>query len=767
MRSIKVAAIIVTWNKLHYICSLLEDISNLELQDINIDIYVVDNASSDGTQSYLEEYYSGQIQILQTGKNLGGSGGFSYGLEFVSQLEYDYLWLLDNDVRLDPLALITLTNTLENHQEVGLVGSQIRKLQEPNKIQELGSYIHPQKAHLKTNYANLVNISTAEILQGRPYINVDICAAASLLVRRKIVETIGVFENYFLHFDDVEWCLRAKQAGWMVVVNPDSIIWHYSPDFKSRPWIHYYDERNLCYCWQKHRPNLLLKRVIISLPRLVYYAITGRYFLAKISLTGFQDFIKGIRGEMPQNLNYTEYSLEEIIAEPAKVFVQSTIYQDDVQSQIFRKMEAAEKLIPWLPPEKLAGRFGLWLVAWFWKPIDIALLNCQHPEIYALNLAKRVYYFTGNGYVPVAINPLILTQAVISTLSQMWQIYWQIRSLKISQMAKAIPTSLSSLVSIIICTSDRPIFLEKALTSLELISYHNFEVIIIDASSTTETIQIVDKLSNQSNFKVKFQKIEQKNLSYSRNLGIKLAAGSIVAFFDDDAIPPATWIEELLNIYALHGDKCAAVGGTVRDLTRAGEPLQFHRGISNIFSETIAIRSANAANYNQANGLWFNSLMGTNSSFRKDLLEKIKGYDEFFDYFLDETDVCLRLIQAGYEIHYADVTVNHYPQPSHNRIDQKHLICWHTLAKNTTYFAIKHGFNKVWFPIFVWRLTLLLIYRCLLRIIRLKFTHNLPNSTLIHYIQQAFDGMRVGWEAGFNIHKVNLIQQANFSRDIC
>jgi GT2 family glycosyltransferase len=74
---------------------------------------------------------------------------------------------------------------------------------------------------------------------------VDICAAASLLVRREVVQQIGVFEDYFLHFDDVEWCLRAKQAGWIIAVNPASIIWHDSPDFKCRPWINYYDERNL------------------------------------------------------------------------------------------------------------------------------------------------------------------------------------------------------------------------------------------------------------------------------------------------------------------------------------------------------------------------------------------------------------------------------------------------------------------------------------------------------------------------------------------
>ncbi len=758
-----IAIIIVTCNKINSICLLLEDICKLKLSQTKVDIYVVDNNSSDGTQAYLEKFYFANVKVLQTGKNLGGSGGFSYGLQVVSQLKYDYIWLLDDDVRLDQLALSALITTLQKHPEVGVVGSQICKLKAPDTIQELGSFVNDAKAHLTINWQNQSNISYQDILQGKSYISVDVCAAASLLLRRQVVQQIGVFENYFLHFDDVEWCLRAQQAGWIVAVNPYSIIWHDSPDFKCRPWINYYDERNLCYCWQKHRPHLLLKRVIVNVPRLVYYAATGRYFLAELTIAGFQDFINGIQGKMPRNLNYTELSLAEIIQVPAKVLVQSFIYQDDGQSQLIKQMESEQKLIPWCLPDKFGVRFCFWLAAWFKKPVDIALVTYQHPEFFALHLAKQVYYFTGNGYVPISMNPLVLMQAVVKTVKQMWQIYWQIHKLKLSQMPKPKFTPLDTLVSIIICTSDRPIFLEKALQALALINYQKFEVVVVDASSTTETKEIVSKVASKHSFKINFLRVEPKNISYSRNMGIKLATGSIVAFFDDDAIPPSEWLEQLLNIYSQHGEKCAAVGGTVRDLTRPGYPLQFHRGISNVFSETIAIRRDDAANYNQANGFWFNGLMGTNSSFRKDLLEKINGYDEFFDYYLDETDVCLRLIQAGYEVHYADVAVDHYPQPSHNRIDQTHLTCWYSLAKNTTYFAVKHGLRKVILPVLIVRLTSLLIYRCMLRIIRLKFTHNLPNAVLINYIKQAFHGMRVGWQSGFQNHKL-MFEKAELSK---
>ncbi len=274
------------------------------------------------------------------------------------------------------------------------------------------------------------------------------------------------------------------------------------------------------------------------------------------------------------------------------------------------------------------------------------------------------------------------------------------------------------LVSITICTSDRRNSIEKTIQSLELITYPNFEVIVIDASSNSDTIEMLHALSDKISFKFKSLKIELKNISFSRNTGIKLASGSIVAFLDDDAIPPPQWIEQLLLTYSLHGEKCAGVGGVVRDLTRPGYPLQFRHGISSVLSETIPIRSSNAFSYNQSNGFWYNGFMGTNSSYRKDLLEKINGYDEFFEYFLDETDICLRLIQAGYDLHHSDVVVDHYPQPSHNRVDQKHLTCWYSLAKNTTYFALKHGFRKVPFYILITRLTLLLIRRCLLRNLR-------------------------------------------------
>ncbi|MFM2062291.1 MAG: hypothetical protein RLZZ507_1961 [Cyanobacteriota bacterium] len=421
MQVIKVAAIIVTWNKIKDVCSLIEDTNKLDLNGIYLDIFVVDNASSDGTQAYLEEHYP-QIQVLQTGENIGGSGGFSHGMKFLSNLNYDYIWLLDNDVRLDYQALLPLVETLEKYAGVGLVGSQIRKLEQPEIIQEIGSYVNEEKAHLKTYLGNSPIKSTAEILAGKPYLVVDVCAAASLLFRREIINQIGVFENYFLHFDDVEWCSRAKQAGWVVAAHPASIVWHSSPDFKQRPWISYYDERNLCYCWQKYKPELLLKRLQLLFPKLIYYSLTGRYFWAEIYLQGLTDFLQGINGKMTAILPYQEDDLAAIIQTDSKILVQSSIYQDICQ---FKDLHIEQKFILWYPPKRLLLRVYIWLVSWFFKPVDLVIVSCYQPELFYFNLAKKVYFFSGAGYVQVNLNLMNVLFKSLQVFYRLLKIYLQ------------------------------------------------------------------------------------------------------------------------------------------------------------------------------------------------------------------------------------------------------------------------------------------------------------------------------------------------------
>jgi GT2 family glycosyltransferase len=423
----KVAIIIVTWNKINDVCSLISDVNKLNLSGIYADTFLVDNASSDGTQDLIEKKYP-QIKVLQTGFNLGGSGGFSHGLNFVKNLQYDYIWLLDNDVRLDEHALVNLVETLKDNSEVGLVGSQIRKLENSSVIHEMGICVYAKKAHLKNKFGNIPITSIENIIQEKSYLNVDICSAASLLVRSEIVNQIGVFENYFLHFDDVEWCLRAKKASWVVAANPRSIVLHPSPETKQRPWIIYYDERNLCYCWLKHRPELLLKRIKVLVPKLLFYTLTGRYFLVEIYFQAFNDFLLGVKGRMIAPLPFSEYQLEQIIEKSSVILVDPIIYNEPNQKNKFKEIKLKYNLTFWQLSKNPIEILYINSIARFHKVTDLGFFPIYKPTFSQLLITKKVYYFTGTGYVLVDMKFKKLLTNFFKTCYTAFHIYLQLRN---------------------------------------------------------------------------------------------------------------------------------------------------------------------------------------------------------------------------------------------------------------------------------------------------------------------------------------------------
>ncbi|MBD2451338.1 glycosyltransferase family 2 protein [Nostoc sp. FACHB-152] len=305
--------------------------------------------------------------------------------------------------------------------------------------------------------------------------------------------------------------------------------------------------------------------------------------------------------------------------------------------------------------------------------------------------------------------------------------------------------------SVIICTLDRSKFLPKVMSAVSRWRDSFQELIVVVGPSQDSTDLVLLEYQDIIN---KIILTDHRNVSVARNLGLKAATGDIIFYLDDDVIPPDNWIDLHLQIYQKYGVSCGCVGGAVVDKTQQNFSLQFARGVNSRLSESRPVLAKAETDSYISNPHWFPAIMGANASYKREALVKIGYFDEFFEYFLEETDVCLRLQDSGYTIHYIDEPVEHYVQPSHNRRDRRHLTCWYSLAKNTTYFALKHGCKTLPLPVFIIRLTLLLIYRCLLRILRLKLTHDLPFDLLLQYIYESILGVYHGWAAGIKLHNV-------------
>ena len=112
----RVGVVIVTWNRKDYVLRLLDSIRRNAYP--NWSVLVVDNASSDGSDAAIRREHP-WVRCLRNPVNLGGSGGFNTGLRHYLDEGYDYVWLLDNDVEVEPGALEVLIETLEIHRDAG------------------------------------------------------------------------------------------------------------------------------------------------------------------------------------------------------------------------------------------------------------------------------------------------------------------------------------------------------------------------------------------------------------------------------------------------------------------------------------------------------------------------------------------------------------------------------------------------------------------------------------------------------------------------
>ncbi len=377
----KILIIIVTWNKKEYVIDLLKSLSSLSFPEKQLDILVIDNASNDGTVEALKTKFK-HIKLIQNTENIGGTGGFNTGLGWAfeqPESKYDFLWLLDNDVVVHKDALTELVTELEETPEVAIAGSTMMQLDFPWRINEMGAFVDKGSGRLIFNrhleeiprwqgkpFKELLN-DDADLSQQLMYcqssMDVDYVAAASLLIRTPVAKKAGLWMDFFIHFDDVEWCLRIAKAGHRIVVSARSLIWHVSAIAKVPSWVLYYDNRNVLYLLEKHSDETAIKNTTRQiLKKTLYYQLLGKNDLAELHLQAIDDYKQRITGKKDIQLPYKFQSISEAssifedpdiksIIIPWTVKLQATSLQRELISVMRKRPELRVFYI--VPPPKL------------------------------------------------------------------------------------------------------------------------------------------------------------------------------------------------------------------------------------------------------------------------------------------------------------------------------------------------------------------------------------------------------------------------------
>lgn len=239
-------------------------------------------------------------------------------------------------------------------------------------------------------------------------------------------------------------------------------------------------------------------------------------------------------------------------------------------------------------------------------------------------------------------------------------------------------------VSVVINSVDRAESLRSTLRALRHQHHRDFEVIVVEGPSDSPYRLDADTVAEG----VRHLHCEVRNLPVSRNIGIAAAAGELVAFIDDDAIPEPRWLAGLTNEFS--DPRVGGAGGITYDHT--GTRMQYHYSRCDRLGRTLYDQQPVTDAEQSPGAEVFPYLQGTNMCFRRDVLEAVGGFDEGIGYVYDDVEICLRVIESGAVVRCVDgAAVYHKFLPSRVRSSARLLADPHLPVRDRAYFALRHG----------------------------------------------------------------------------
>lgn len=248
----KVSVIVLNYNS---VADTIECVRSLQhLTYSNVEVVLVDNGSDNDEVGVLQRECP-DLPLLQSGANVGYAAGNNLGITYALKNGAEYVWILNNDTVVDPEALSQMVLLAESENEIGMVGSKI--------------YFHSEKDMLwyaGATFDVATGGVTSHIGWGRKdkgqfdhILDVDYITGCSLLVKKEVIDIIGSMpEEYFLYFEEADWNMAARAAGFRTVIATKSLIWHkVKRTGKAHARFVYYMTRNRFLLIKKVKPDAL------------------------------------------------------------------------------------------------------------------------------------------------------------------------------------------------------------------------------------------------------------------------------------------------------------------------------------------------------------------------------------------------------------------------------------------------------------------------------------------------------------------------------
>lgn len=254
--------IIVHYKGLKDTLECLFSLERLSLSDIDLQIFLIDNSGELNTSEDFKKLKL-HIHYIKTPENLGFSEGNNLGIKESLKLNPKYIILLNNDTLVPPVFLMKFLESVSKNPDFGLASPRIyfAKGYEYHKDKysknDLGKVIWYAGGELDWNniYAKHTGVDEVDKGQYKSPKQVDFATGCCMFINPKVIDKIGLFDkNYFVYYEDVDYSIRAKKAGFSLYYLPEPHIYHKNATSSGKPGsqLHvYYQTRNRYYLGSK------------------------------------------------------------------------------------------------------------------------------------------------------------------------------------------------------------------------------------------------------------------------------------------------------------------------------------------------------------------------------------------------------------------------------------------------------------------------------------------------------------------------------------
>ena len=283
---VDISVVIVGWNAQHYLDLCLESLAKAPPRR-TMEVFVVDNASTDGSVEMIETKYP-WVKLIKSSENLGFSRGNNVAIR---QCQGRYVALVNPDVIVFPGCLDALADFLDENRKVGNVGPRVLN---PDMSMQSTCRRFPT---LWNNFCSASGLSNrfrnSQFFAGEHMfyfqhdrtLAVDVIVGCFSFIRRQALDQVGLLdEELFMYGDDVDWCRRARNAGWQVVFYPGGQAIHDRGKTTAPYPVRFAvaQQRSVLHYWRKHHTfwGVLGIRSIMLFHHLLRYVVAGLSGLA-------------------------------------------------------------------------------------------------------------------------------------------------------------------------------------------------------------------------------------------------------------------------------------------------------------------------------------------------------------------------------------------------------------------------------------------------------------------------------------------------------